>query len=182
MPESTAVTQVPIFCPRIIGTAVPKDTAPVAQRACRIPTDAEELWITAVSTAPPSIPRSGWENIVRMPVNSGTSASGFTALLIVSIPVIRMANPIKIIPASFFFSPLANIKRMMPTAANTGEKEEGFKICRKKLLLSMPDRLRIQEVMVVPMLAPMIIPTACVSFIIPELTNPTTMTVVAEED
>ena len=70
----------------------------------------------------------------------------------------------------------------MPTAANTGEKEEGFKICRKKLLLSMPDRLRIQEVMVVPMLAPMIIPTACVSFIIPELTNPTTMTVVAEED
>ena len=37
-------------------------------------------------------------------------------------------------------------------------------------------------VMVVPMLAPMMIHTACRSVIMPELTKPTTMTVVAEED
>ena len=37
-------------------------------------------------------------------------------------------------------------------------------------------------VMVVPMLAPIMIHTACRSFIIPELTKPTTITVVAEED
>ena len=37
-------------------------------------------------------------------------------------------------------------------------------------------------VMVVPMLAPMMIHTACCRVIIPEFTNPTTMTVVAEED
>ena len=38
------------------------------------------------------------------------------------------------------------------------------------------------DVIVVPMLAPIIMPTACVSFIIPELTKPTTITVVADED
>jgi len=37
-------------------------------------------------------------------------------------------------------------------------------------------------VMVVPILAPMMIHTACFSVIMPELTKPTTMTVVAEED
>ena len=37
-------------------------------------------------------------------------------------------------------------------------------------------------VIVVPILAPIIIHTACVKVIIPELTNPTTITVVAEED
>ena len=37
-------------------------------------------------------------------------------------------------------------------------------------------------VMVVPMLAPMMIHTACFRVIIPELTKPTTITVVAEED
>ena len=37
-------------------------------------------------------------------------------------------------------------------------------------------------VIVVPMFAPMMIQTACRSVIIPELTKPTTMTVVAEED
>ena len=37
-------------------------------------------------------------------------------------------------------------------------------------------------VTVVPMLAPMMIPIACATFIIPEFTNPTTITVVAEDD
>ena len=36
--------------------------------------------------------------------------------------------------------------------------------------------------MVVPIFAPMIIETACFNFSTPELTNATTMTVVAEED
>ncbi len=46
----------------------------------------------------------------------------------------------------------------------------------------MPVRLRIQDVTVVPMLAPMMMPTAWFNFMMPEFTNPTTMTVVAEED
>ncbi len=43
MDEISAVTQVPIFCPMMMGTAVAKFTAPVAQSACRMPTEAEEL-------------------------------------------------------------------------------------------------------------------------------------------
>ena len=41
--EIIAVTQVPIFCPIIIGIAVLYPTAPVTHNACKIPTDAEEL-------------------------------------------------------------------------------------------------------------------------------------------
>ena len=52
----------------------------------------EELWMIAVRTAPAIIPRTGFENMVRIPVNSGTFASGFTAPLMVSIPVIRIAE------------------------------------------------------------------------------------------
>ena len=47
---------------------------------------------------------------------------------------------------------------------------------------SMYDRHKIQPVTLVPMLAPMMIPIACATFIIPEFTKPTTITVVAEED
>ena len=54
----------------------------------------------AVRTAPAIIPRTGFENIVRIPVNSGTFASGLTAPLIVSIPVIKIAKPIMMVPAS----------------------------------------------------------------------------------
>ena len=38
----------------------------------------------------------------------------------------------------------------------------------------MPVRLKIQEVMVVPILAPIMMPTAWFSFMMPEFTNPTT--------
>ena len=63
-----------------------------------------------------------------------------------------------------------------------GEKEVGFKNFINILLLSSPLKLKIQEVMVVPILAPMIIPTAWDNFITPEFTKPTTMTVVADDD
>ena len=42
----------------------------------------------------------------------------------------------------------------------TGENDDGFNNCIKKLPLSIPVKLNNQEVMVVPMLAPMITPTA----------------------
>mgnify|MGYP003448897929 CR=1 FL=1 len=46
----------------------------------------------------------------------------------------------------------------------------------------MSEREIIQPVMLVPMMAPMIMEMACLTFIIPEFTKPTTMTEVAEED
>ena len=41
--EISAVTQVPIFCPIIIGITVANPSEPVEHSACKIPTEAEEL-------------------------------------------------------------------------------------------------------------------------------------------
>ena len=88
----------------------------------------------------------------------------------------------KIVPISFFFSLFANIKNATPMSARIGENDVGFNSCTKKFPLSIPVRLKSQDVTVVPMLAPMMMPTAWVSFIIPEFTKPTTITVVADDD
>ena len=116
--------------------------------------------MTAVRTIPAITPSSGLENLVRIPVNSGTSARGATASLIVLIPNIRIANPVSSVPTVRFLSLLAIINRNTPIIARIGEKEEGFSILINTLELSIPVRLRIHEVIVVPTLAPMMIPTA----------------------
>ena len=69
----------------------------------------------------------------------------------------------------------------MPIRASTGVKELGLRRETKRLPLSMPARLSIQAVTVVPMLAPMMTFIACFRLISPEFTKPTTITVVAEE-
>ena len=69
----------------------------------------------------------------------------------------------------------------MPTNARIGVKEDGLKRRTKKLLLSIPARLKIHAVTVVPIFAPMITLMDCLSVMSPELTNPTTITVVADE-
>ena len=121
--------------------------------------------------------------MVRMPVKVSLPDRGFTASLMVSIPNIRMAKPRKIEPMSLFlWLSFAVIVRITPTAASTGEKDEGFSRRISTLSPEMPARERSQEVIVVPILAPMMMPTDCESCIMPELTKPTTMTVVAEED
>ena len=70
---------------------------------------------------------------------------------------------------------------------NTGTRitltdENGFKSLTKKLELSIPAKLRIHAVTVVPIFAPIIKPTAWDRCMIPEFTKPTTITVVADED
>ena len=119
---------------------------------------------------------------MRKLANSGISASGLTASLIVSIPNIRMAKPTRMLPTSRFFPSLHSIIRIIPITAMTGEKLSGLSSFIKRLSPCMPVRLRIHAVMVVPTFAPIIIPIACESFIIPELTKPTAITVVADED
>ena len=69
----------------------------------------------------------------------------------------------------------------MPISASTGVKEVGLSSCTHVLPPSMPARLRSHAVTVVPTLAPMMTLMACRRFIRPELTKPTTMTVVADE-
>ena len=82
---------------------------------------------------------------------------------------------------SFFLS-LPDMYMMIPISARIGEKAEGFNILIRKFELSIPVRLKSQDVTVVPMFAPMMIPIAWESFMIPEFTKPTTITVVADED
>ena len=136
----------------------------------------------AVRIVPARIPATGLENFRRSPVNSGTSASGFTAPLMLSIPNISTAKPRRIVPTSFLRELFVKVRSTIPTSARIGENELGLRRLIKKLLLSIPVRLKIHDVIVVPILAPIMIPTACVSFMMPEFTKPTTITVVAEDD
>lgn len=98
------------------------------------------------------------------------------------IPYIRIAKPTKIAPTSFFFWLFVNMIRTTPISARIGENDVGLKSWIIKLSLWIPVRLKIHEVTVVPILAPMMIPTTWDSFMIPEFTKPTTITVVAEDD
>ena len=124
--ESSVMMQAPMFMPRIMGIAEENVTLPVAESACRMPTEAEELWMIAVITAPVSTPRIGLSNSVRIRVNSGISASGSTAPLIVCMPNMRMEKPSRIVPTSLRLLLLENSRKVTPTIASTGEKEEGF--------------------------------------------------------
>ena len=98
--------------------------------------------------------------MVSICVNSGTSASGFTAELIASIPYIRIAKPTSIFPMSCFFSFLQSIIIITPIIARIGENDIGFNMFIKKLSPCIPVRLNSHDVAVVPILAPIIIPTA----------------------
>ena len=98
-----------------------------------------------------------------------------------SIPNISVAKPSRIIPVSFFLLDLPNISIIMPINASIGVKDIGFKSFTKRLSPEIPPRLRIHAVTVVPILAPIITPIDCFRVIIPELTKPTTITVVADE-
>ena len=64
-----------------------------------------------------------------------------------------------------------------------GPRTEGWRRVKIKLPLpEIPESRRIWAVIVVPMLAPIIMPTVCSSFITPALTKPTHMTVVVAEE
>ena len=97
------------------------------------------------------------------------------------MPNISVAKPSKIVPVSFFRSSLQNMYRMMPISARIGVNDVGLSRLIQTLPLSMPARLSSHAVTVVPTFAPMITLMACRRVIRPELTKPTTMTVVADE-
>ena len=68
----------------------------------------------------------------------------------------------------------------MPPSARKGVMEEGFKSSSQ---IGPPSEFKLssQAVAVVPRLAPITTLAACVTFMIPELTRPTVMTVVTED-
>ena len=165
----SAVIQVPMFCPKSTNTALWILITPPMASAWRMPTDAEEDWITAVNTAPTRIPRMGLENLVTIWMNVWESRSGTMASLIIPIPMNSTPIPAMMPPTCWIFLFFTKIRSMTPTNAISGARAPMSRA------ISWP-------VMVVPTLAPMIIHTACFNVIRPELTNPTVMTVVADED
>ena len=98
------------------------------------------------------------------------------------MPYMSTAKPTQMLPMSFFLVDFAIMMRMIPTRATKGEKEVGLSILIRKLSPCRPERLKIQLVTVVPTLLPMITPMAWCSSMMPLLTKPTTITVVALED
>ena len=154
------MTQVPMFWPMMMGMAAAMDTAPVEREsACKMPTDAEEDWMIAVSRAPTSTPRIGLVKARKRSPNQGASASGAVALLIRSMPVIKMAKPRKIWPMPFWRS-LPNMNITMPAKPSRGAQASGLSIWMMKLSPCRPVRESSQAVTVVPTLAPMMTPTA----------------------
>ncbi len=128
---STTGTHFPIFCPSRIGSAVATVIVPLAESACKIPTVAEELWITAVSKNPTRIPISGLLNEINISLNCAESLSGANVPSIVVIPQKRIPKPIRrfaiFLGLRFFDKSMINA----PTTIITGAKEEGFNMERK---------------------------------------------------
>ena len=153
-----------------------QDTIPFNANVCKIPTDAEELWITAVITAPTIIPRIGFlPSVVKACAKIGASRYGLIASDIKLKPINRTPKPIKISATWRNFSFFENNRINAPTPISTGAKNSGFNIAAHSPIDTS------HAVIVVPMFAPIITPTACVKFKILALTKPTTITVVADE-
>ena len=123
----------------------------------------------AVKTAPTKIPINGFSKVLTILIKSGELLSGTIALDIISIPMNKIPNPPIIVPKASIFLLLKNTIIAIPTKAIIGANAV------ISIAINCP-------VIVVPILAPIITQTAFVKFINPALTNPTTITVVAEDD
>ena len=91
-----------------------------------MPTEADEDWITAVSTAPARIPSSGLEKDTISRANQASSSRNFMAELISCIPVIRARNPSSTWPTPCLPGFLQNIYSTMPTVPSSGARVEGL--------------------------------------------------------
>ena len=156
--------------------------SPVEVSACKIPIDAADDWIAAVTKVPTRMPMTGLRKVANRLVNQGSLLNGATAPSIANIPVKRTPKPSRMIPMFFCRSRLADMKKRMPTIIASGARDLGFRSMRKKLSVCRSLRRRMCAVIVVPMFAPMMTPMALRSLRTCALTRPTTMTVVAEED
>ena len=158
-----------MFWPNRTYTAPENWTIPPAARVCKMPTEAEEDWIRAVNSAPNRMPSRGLDRVDIRWMKAGNSRSGAMAALMVSMPINRMPRPARIWPMC------CNLARFTKTIRNTPPKATTGASAPTSRAMSRP-------VTVVPTLAPIISHTAWLRVIIPALTKPTTMTVVAEED
>ena len=165
--EINEVTHVPIFSPYSIGKAAVIGINPWEARAINIPIEALELCTIAVIANPISTPNIGWcPKLNNISVNPWYPANGLTASFMKSIPVNNIPNPISISAIFLCFGLLENIYITIPIPNATGARKSTSSDTN-------------WAVIVVPILAPIITPIAWGKLIIPALTNPTTITVVA---
>ena len=127
------------------------------------------------------MPITGLENMVSISIKAGLSFRGSTAPLILPIPTISTAKPSMMSPTlSYFF---LNMRMKMPTSAMMP-----VKVAVEKRDNQPPpppptaESAITQPVMLVPRMAPSTIGIALRNFIMPELTKPTAMTEVADDD
>ena len=159
-----------------------KSITPVDASACRIPTAADALCSTQVKNVPNRMPRSGLENEVRMRRNTGSSRSGDTAADMVDMPNIKTAKPMRISPTCCLVWFLENMRSRMPA---TEIMPVSVAVENRSTQPPPPprsERQMIQPVMLVPRMAPMTMLIAWRTRIMPELTKPTTITLVADDD
>ena len=89
--------------------------APVVDSACRMPTDAEDDWMIAVTPAPTTTPSTGLEIAANRSANCGRSASGATAPSMTAMPMNRMPKPVKMSAMSRVRRFFASIMMITPT-------------------------------------------------------------------
>ena len=142
-----AVIHVPIFCPNNTKAASWKLITPLNANACRIPTEAEDDWMTAVKIIPAMIPIIGDENLVIRLIKGGYSRSGIMESPIMFIPTNKIPSPAMISPTNCTFSFYENTTIATPINAINGANAPTSKA------INCP-------VIVVPILAPMMIHTA----------------------
>ena len=176
------VDVVPMFCPKIMGMALPQVTRPVLESACKMPTDAEELCTATVTSVPARTPRMGFCSVVNRRTNSSDSRSVLTESVIMPMPMNSKPKPMKIWPMSRLRGDLMNTNSTAPTNARMGANVAGLRNSISMPPPEISESRMIWPVTVVPMLAPMMMPMAWESCMMPELTRPTTMTVVPELD
>ena len=116
--------------------------------------------------------------------NTGESLKPFTAPVMLIRPTNRMPKPIQISPTTLLRLDLTNMIRMIPISSAMGASVSVSNSHRTRLSPSPPPikaRLVIQAVIVVPMLAPITIETACFRVNAPAPSNATARTMVAVE-
>ena len=117
-----------------------------------------------------------------MRIKVGSSRSGDTAADIVDMPNIRTAKPIRISPMCFLAGSLLAMRSTIPITEITPVSVAVENRSIQPPVEPISERQMIQPVMDVPRIAPSTMEMACRTFIIPELTKPTIMTDVADED
>jgi hypothetical protein len=115
------------------------------------------------------MPSRGLERVAIRVTKAETSRRGSIAALIISMPMNRMPMPASSCPMCWEFGCFRNTIIATPAKAARGAS-------------APTSRAMSRPVVVLPTLAPIISHTAWFRLSIPALTNPTTITVVAEED